>query len=235
MRLVRVMLVILLGAGVFALVAIGHLALALRHTAQELSETALASRLVLAEIREQIPETAASLNTKADRTLRGIDSLIDATHAEIHPIGSNLSKLSDSIDHNLSELSAVRGDLAPLLDEAAGTAAAARLTIRDLRPQLLGLVAASKISAGEVASAMRDVQHATPQAILTFDRIGANIDRTTIASAKASEATALTMQNLAKATKPLTPWVRIPLTITGAIAPTVAGALTGAAATGAFR
>ncbi len=177
MRLVRVMLVILLGAGVFALVAIGHLALALRHTAQELSDTALASRLVLAEIREQIPETAAYLNAKADRTLRGIDSLIDATHAEIHPIGSSLLKVSDSIDHNLSELSAVRSDLAPLLDEAAGTAAAARLTIRDLRPQLLGLVAASKVTAGETATTMREIQRATPQAIASFQSVQGSVQR----------------------------------------------------------
>ncbi len=66
-------------------------------------------------------------------------------------------------------------------------------------------------------------------------RVLENTERTTEASARASLATARTMENLEAASKPFPKWIRLPLNIAGTLAHPVAGALAGAAAVGAFR
>ena len=163
------------------------------------------------------------------------DGQLSGARRDIRTLGDKLDAPLLAVSGAVENLSGIRQDLVPLLHEAEQTAAIATLTMKDLRPQMLGLVAASKIAAGEVATMGREAQRAMPEALVTWNRIGANVEATTSASARASAETAKTMQNLAKATAPLPRWIRIPLSITGAIGPTAAAGLAGAAATGAFR
>ena len=145
------------------------------------------------------------------------------------------SQASDAVaraDARLAEVTgAVRGfrdDVRPVLAETQETLAQASGTVAVLRPQALGLIAASKVTAGETAQAMRRIDAALPSALATWQQIGGNSQKTTAATAKA-------MANLAEASRPLPKWLRYPLAITGAMAPTAAGALGAAAATGAFQ
>lgn len=87
----------------------------------------------------------------------------------------------------------VRGDVQPVLDAAGAALRDTDRTIADLRPQLLGLIAASKVTAGETAQTMRDVRGAVPgflaqgqdiaanfqAATLRFSSVGDNLDRLT--------------------------------------------------------
>jgi len=74
----------------------------------------------------------------------------------------------------------LRGDLRPVLDAAQGTLRDADRTVADLHPQLLGLVAASKVTAGETAQTMRDVRTAVPSFIAQGRQISANVDAATL-------------------------------------------------------
>jgi multidrug resistance efflux pump len=80
----------------------------------------------------------------------------------------------------------LRSDLQPVLASAQGTLNDAGRTLHDadrtvddLHPQLLGLVAASKITAGETAQTMRDFRTAVPSFIEQGQRISGNVDKAT--------------------------------------------------------
>jgi phage-related protein len=73
----------------------------------------------------------------------------------------------------------VRQDLQPVLAAAQGTLRETNRTVADLHPQLLGLVAASKVTAGETAQTMRDFRAAVPNFIAQGQRISANVDTAT--------------------------------------------------------
>lgn len=91
---------------------------------------------------------------------------------------------------------------------------------RDALPaQLLGVTAAAKVTLGQTAKTMREIEAATPE-------IAANVQAATESSAKASEDTAKLMANLTAATKPLPKWLRIMLGVAPPIAETMAGAAT---------
>jgi len=114
----------------------------------------------------------------------------------------------------------LRQDMKPVLDAAQATLHDTDRTVADLHPQLLGLVAASKVTAGETAQTMRDVRNAVPGFLTQWQAIGDNFRLTTVdfretahQSALASAATAHTMANFAAASKPLPTWLRITLGI----------------------
>jgi len=199
-------------------------------------------------------KTRSLINAQLDRT-RG--ELLKEVHGQLTDLrfasqteirhGVDTAHVSiqeglERVDTAVGEVHGLRTDLQPVLQNAGAitahldqTVLDTDKTIKDLHPQLLGLVAASKVTAGELAESSRDFQRALPSMLVTWKDIGHNVAITTDASAKASQATEHMMTNLAIATKPLPNWLRIPLSITGAIAPTAAGMLTGAAAAGAFR
>jgi hypothetical protein len=90
-------------------------------------------------------------------------------------VGDTLAR-ADAVLQAASEL---RSDLKPVLDAAQGTLHDADRTVADLHPQLLGLVAASKVTAGETAQTMRDFRTAVPSFISQGQRITANVDTAT--------------------------------------------------------
>jgi hypothetical protein len=74
----------------------------------------------------------------------------------------------------------MRHDLQPVLEAAQGTLRDADRTVTDLHPQLLGLVAASKVTAGETAQTMRDIRGAVPSFIAQGQKITGNVDTATM-------------------------------------------------------
>jgi len=79
-------------------------------------------------------------------------------------------------DAALGTVDGLRGDLKPVIDAAQSTLHDADRTVADLHPQLLGLVAASKVTAGETAQTMRDLRNAVPSFIAQGNTIAANVN-----------------------------------------------------------
>ena len=90
-------------------------------------------------------------------------------------VGDTLAR-ADAV---LDTAAGLRRDLQPVLDAAQGTLHEADRTVADLHPQLLGLVAASKVTAGETAQTMRDFRSAVPNFITQGQRISANVNTAT--------------------------------------------------------
>jgi len=90
-------------------------------------------------------------------------------------VGDTLARADAALD--VAE--GLRRDLRPVLDAARGTLHDADRTVVDLHPQFLGLVAASKVTAGETAQTMRDFRNAVPSFIAQGQKISANVDTAT--------------------------------------------------------
>ncbi len=162
----------------------------------------------VAALRVDVMGQVAQIRTTADRR-----------------VGDSLGR----VDTALGEIEEIRGDLEPVLANAAALAEHADKMVVDLHPQMLGLVAASKVTMGQTAETMRDIQRATPGFIATWQQIGAHVDLMADAGAKSMQATQHTMENFAAASKPLPTWARIAL----GVGPPVAQMGAAAAATGA--
>jgi hypothetical protein len=178
------------------------------------------------ELIGEITATRKDLNrllegTRSDLNMQ-VEALQTETLAEVaefretadRRIGDTLAR----VDTALGTFEGVRADLQPVIDGAATLEADADKTVKDLRPQLLGLVAAGKVTAGEAATTMREIQRATPEILADVKDATAHIDGATEASQKASVNAAAVTGNLAAATKPLPRAVRIGLQIGGPIA-----------------
>jgi ABC-type transporter Mla subunit MlaD len=91
-------------------------------------------------------------------------------------VGDTLARADAALD----TVEGLRRDLRPVLDAAQGTLYDADRTVKDLHPQMLGLVAASKVTAGETAQTMREFRNAVPDFIAQSQRISANVDTATL-------------------------------------------------------
>ncbi len=154
---------------------------------------------VLAEIRRQgdaIRVDAKSVvSTAVERTDRRV--------------GETLARA----DRALATVENLRADLRPVLADADELLQQTSGTVAVLRPQTLGLIAATKRAAGETAQAARRVDAALPAALLTWDQIGQNVARASNESAETARQSRLFMSNLAAASKPLPAWARISLAV----------------------
>lgn len=166
------------------------------------------------------------------RDLAGPKGRIDALEASLDARGREITSL---LDNHLAKLSGPVGkltaDLEPAVNQVNAAARELPDTVRDART----LLARAARTAGHVEQAADKIEQAVPALVADADSTAENVKQATAASAAAAEETKTAMHNLAVATHPLPSWVRIPLSITGAVAPTVAGAVSAAAATGAFR
>ena len=222
-----------LGCGAYMAVTVAR---SIDRASGAISLSAMAIPFEIGQLRHDVMTRVDALTP----TVQTIPGLVDRHADRIeHLADSRMSAIQQDADAKLDALTAklgeatgavadLREDVRPVLAEAQETLSQASATVAVLRPQLLGSIAAFKVTMGESAETARDVRRAVPGFITTWDRIGKNSDAST-------QATAEMMTNLARATRPLPSWLRIPLSITGAVAPTAAGVLTGAAATGAFR
>jgi len=84
------------------------------------------------------------------------------------------------VDAVLETVAGLRSDVKPLLETAQNTLHDADRTVTDLHPQILGLVAASKVTAGETAQTMRSFRDAVPNFIAQGNAIAGNVNTATM-------------------------------------------------------
>lgn len=153
----------------------------------------------------------ADIARRADARMAGLESLAD------RHLGALTARADARAGEAVLELGRLRADLKPVLDGAAGLEATASRALAMWTPQVNGLIAGWKVTGGETAQAMKRLDAALPQFIARMDRIAANSDRTTAASAGL-------FRNLEQATKPLPRWMRIGLGVAPPLAQTGAAA-----------
>jgi hypothetical protein len=118
------------------------------------------------------------------RSERQVAALRRETLAELGEIRSAADRrVGDALaraDTALDTAERLRHDVKPVLDAAQDTLHNADRTVADLHPQLLGLVAASKVTAGETAQTMRSFRDAVPSFITQGQAITANVNTATL-------------------------------------------------------
>lgn len=192
-----------------------------RYRALVAAESA-AYRMVLdRRLSEALGEVRAT-RAAADARLQSVEMLVERRSGEA------LRLVEERSGEAVGVVRGIQGDVSVMLAETQRLQAAGTRAVELLTPQALGLVAAAKVTAGEAAQAARRIDEAVPGILATVQRAGDEY-------AETGRQTRVAMGNLAEATRPLPKWLRYPLSITGAMAPTVAGAVSAAAATGAFR
>ncbi len=165
---------------------------------------------------------AASLERTADARLADIARRTDTRLAGLESLADrHLAALTERADARVMEavleLGRLRADLKPVLASTDELLMQASGTVAVVRPQLLGLSAAAKVTMGDMAQMSRTANRAFPEFTARMDRIAANSDRTTAASAGL-------FRNLEHATKPLPRWMRIGLGVAPPLAQTGAAA-----------
>jgi len=149
----------------------------IRTDARELGDGAL-GRIDAATMtsRRQISELTAVADKRIGETI----ALVSET---IRPVPALLAGLNETNRTIRETVASIR----PTIDHT--NEATAILFRRDALPaQILGLVGASKVTMGETAQTMRDIQRATPQMLLTFGTF--------------ERSAAATAENLNRLTKP---------------------------------
>ena len=131
-----------------------------------LDEVRAARKDVLARSERQVAALRRDAMAEADQVRQTADRRVDNTLARA--------------DAALNTVEGLRSDLKPVLDAAQGTLLHADRTVTDLHPQLLGLLAASKVTAGETAQTMRDFRNAVPSFIAQGNTIAANVNVATL-------------------------------------------------------
>ena len=175
---------------------------------------------------------------------RQVDALrVDTTKLANRALDATDRRTGDAlarVDAALVEVEELRADLKPTLDNTAAITAQAKdasaiLLRRDALPaQILGLTAAAKVTLGQSAEAMRDIQRATPGFIATWQQIADHVNLMPSERAKASQSTAKPMANLAAASKPLPTWARLLFQVSVPAAQVGAAAVGAGAAAGLF-
>ena len=129
---------------------------------------------------DEVREARMDVLTRSERQMAGLRKDVLAEAGAIREtadrrVGDSLER----VDAALETAAGIRGDLAPVLVAAQTTLHDTDRTVADLHPQLLGLVAASKVTAGETAQTMRDFRGAVPSFIAQGQRITANVGTAT--------------------------------------------------------
>lgn len=196
---------------------------ALDRTVQSLPGQLLPS--VLAEVDRQASQVTAAASAQVGRVVdltdRRTGELVELTRGTLGGLNGTLAQ----VDASVAQLSA----------SASKTLNTVTAAVEQDRPEVYGLLRDSRLAAAEFARSNIYVRQQLPAGLQTFQEIERHVADATQAGAKASQATQRTMEHLDTATKPLPGYFRIPLSITGAIAPTAAGAIGAASATGAFH
>ena len=122
------------------------------------------------DLLDRTQHEVAALRTDVMREVGEIRTAADRR------VGDTLAR----VDSALGTAEGLRSDLRPVEDAAQSTLHDADRAVADLHPQLLGLVAASKVTAGETAQTMRDFRDAFPSFIAQGNAIADNVNIATV-------------------------------------------------------
>ncbi len=193
----------------------------LQRRADAAQATLDAARGDLARTAADLVDRVKSIERTADRRLASLQNTADARLAFFGEIADyHLEVLTQKADkrigEGIAELGKLRADLKPVLASTDELLAQSSGTVAVLRPQLLGLAAAGKVTLGESAQAARRFDATLPRFLELGQGVGTNLQQTTA--------------NVERITRPDKWWM------TGAkIAAPVAGGLVWGAVTGKKR
>lgn len=116
--------------------------------------------------------------------LKRVDRGIEKADAQITALRTEVLQRVDTLEHDanartgeaLATIQILQQDVQPVLENAASIEAHADKAVVDLHPQLLGLVAASKVTMGQTAQTMREVERAAPALLEDARGIGKSAD-----------------------------------------------------------
>jgi hypothetical protein len=141
------------------------------------AEVAATRAALLNEVRASRKDVLMASERQVAALRKGIlDQVDQARLAADRRVGDTLARA----DAARETAEGLRRDLRPVLDAAQSTLHDTDRTMVDLHPQLLGLVAASKVTAGETAQTMRDFRNAVPSFITQSQAITANVNTATL-------------------------------------------------------
>lgn len=173
-----------------------------------LSRVDVAQSAIQSRAERQIAAARVSLSKQIGNAVSVLD----------RRVGDSLAVATDQLSRANESIAGLRSDLQPVVAGAVAVESHADKAVVDLHPQMLGLVAASKVTAGETAQTMRDVQRAVPALLTATQDAVDHIDAASAASEAASQNAAILTGNLASATKPLPRVVRIGLQVAAPLA-----------------
>lgn len=242
----------------FCLTCVGLLALSIQSTVAQMPRLAVETRTALlkeidltrSDLIDQVQalriDSFAEVDSQATALRGELHTAIGLTNRQIADLQTNsftaINKLSDLSDRRYGDTLALVNDLTNKLDPAItninAITADAKVTSdilfrRDALPaQVLGVLGGAKVTLGQTASTMRDIQTAMPTFITTWQSVGTHINDATASAALASKATAKTMENFSAASKPLPTFVRIILGVGPPVAQAGAAAVAAGSALG---
>lgn len=201
---------------------------------------------VIKLVDQRTGDVLIATNLTADKTDKRIASIQnDANHQltelriditrEIQPLISTATSTIGQFSALTQQISTVVPQVSPVLQAATKTVGDTDLLVQGVRPEAVGLLRDARLTSAELGRTSIYLRQATPQVLSKLDAIETDIKESTDSSVQASASTAAMMNNLRKATTPLPGWIRIPLSITGAVAPTAAGIVGALGATGVFQ
>lgn len=166
---------------------------------------------------------------------RQLTSFRQDLNGEILPVTTSAKTTLDTMTGTIGQISAQSQKLGQMADGFAKVVADSDKLVTGATPEVTGLLRDSRLTAAEFGRTAIYIRQQTPPILKNLADIEADVKKSTDSAAVASAATAQTMKNLQKATNPLPGWIRIPLSVTGAMAPTASGVVTSLAATGVFQ
>jgi len=146
----------------------------------------------------EIASTRSALSAQLDLTRVGLLARVDAAGVSLD---ARAAEIQQQAVQGMSRIAETASTAASLLEDARpGVQAWAKLSPA-LAANTLGTVAAVKVTAGQAAQTMREIERATPD-LLASVRVSA------LASQQAAQSAAQTAQNMAAITNPGPRWLR---------------------------
>jgi hypothetical protein len=176
-------------------------------------------------ITAQLGRTANEARLASTEERKAVLAISTDLGAAVREIRDGVGPILAAVPPVLSE---ARSQLILVGGAASGTLQEAQYSIHTVTPFATGTVAAAKVTLGHFAQSSITFQESWPHIINGVDRLVANSDRTTDASARLVE-------NLQTASKPLPKWLRVALAVAPPLAGVGASAVAAGAAAGAFR
>jgi methyl-accepting chemotaxis protein len=156
-----------------------------------------------ADLRQQIKDSRRDANAHMSNVIKLTDKHLqgfrDDTNLNVTQLRGDINLQLDAANNSLAEMAALRSDIQPTIK-----------TVNELSPSMmrntLGVLAATKVTMGETAQAVKKIDEALPEFIAAAQLVANN-------STKASDATAKAADNIQKVTSPIPRWLSIPFSI----------------------
>lgn len=155
-----------------------------RHVTEELpellaNEAEITRQVATEEIRAGRADATVAIDRLSAQAAHQIDKMRAGTLEEVRRLRADLvtqstlwrSEASRQADAANGTLAGLRADARPVLENAAVLELESARTVRLLTPQLLGALAASKVTAGNAAQITRDLKPAAPAAAKTVQNV----------------------------------------------------------------